>query len=498
MISTAHQRPNRRTWWDIRSGVSHILGRRTKVALSKETLIWGLLLGVYFSSCLINLTLLPLFVDEGVYLWWGDRVLLGELERGFGEGKPLVGWAIALMVALGADYVAAPRLAQALIGSLTWISIVLLGEHYLSRRTAFIAAVLWIVLPYALLFERLSTPDATMAAFGMLTVYLSVRMTTDRRWQIAGAAGAGIIATILAKSPVGAFFAIAPLAVVVILQPVRAWRKQARSLAMCYALSGTFIGLAALVVAVRIRLGLNPPGFGVHEILAKTSLDIEGPGFLDIAARNIKLMVSWFGAYLTWPLAILLLLAWLAAWFSQSRLIRLVALLGSLYMIIFVLTSDFIVPRYFFPALPFLVIITAWALTKALELVTEWIQNKIPQPRHNTMSIGLYGLATVFVLALTVPLDVSIAFKPQTVPSSIRMGLVEGITSGYGFKEAAAYLEQTILESGETSQVIALHVSDYERLLAYASPTLRPMLRQVHIVDRRNRSVSEQIAILRS
>jgi len=167
-------------------------------------------------------------------------------------------------------------------------------------------------------------------------------------------------------------------------------------------------------------------------------------------------------------------------------------------MIIFVLTSDFIVPRYFFPALPFLVIITAWALTKASELVTEWIQNKIPQPRHNTMSIGLYGLATVFVLALTVPLDVSIAFKPQTVPSSIRMGLVEGITSGYGFKEAAAYLEQTILESGETSQVIALHVSDYERLLAYASPTLRPMLRQVHIVDRRNRSVSEQIAILRS
>jgi hypothetical protein len=473
------------------------IARVKQFALNRETQAGSLLLGGYFLSRLINLTLLPLFVDEGVYLWWGISVLQGNLQRGFGEGKPLVGWAIALAIALGADYAAAPRLAQALLCSLTLIGILLLTAHYLSKRAALVAALLWIVLPYPLFFERLSTPDAVMAAFGTLVIYLSVRMTTDKRWYIPLAAGIGMIAAVLAKSPVGLFFAIAPLAAVLLLQPARAWRGQARPLAICYALFGVFFALAALMVIRRIRLGLNPPGFGLHEIFAKTSLGLSNDDFIGIVGRNLGLLVSWLGLYLTWPLAAALLASWLAAWF-KSPLLRLLALLSGLYVLIFVLTSDIITPRYFFPALPLLVILLAWGLTGALDAAAGWLRGRLPRWRPVALSGLLVGLTALVVLALVAPSSLPLLFHPQAAPAEIRAGCVEEVTSGYGFQEAATYLDQAIAASGETAQVVTLHVSDHARLLAYAPPTLRPMLRQVHIVDGVNRSPAEQPAILQS
>ena len=45
--------------------------------LSAATLAWVGLGLVYAATRLINLTQMPLFTDEGIYLWFGRQVLLG-------------------------------------------------------------------------------------------------------------------------------------------------------------------------------------------------------------------------------------------------------------------------------------------------------------------------------------------------------------------------------------------------------------------------------------
>ena len=480
-------------------------------ALSKETWIWALLLGVYLLSRLINLSILPLFIDEGVYLWWGDRILHGDLLRGLGEGKPLVGWLIALALALGSDPVVAPRLVHVILGGVTLLSMGLLANRFFSLQVALIAVVLWIFLPYALFFERLATPDVALAATGMFTVYLSARLAAEdvsflgrRRWWLAWATGMDLVATMLTKMPVGIFFVIAPFAAVAILQPPHTWRRKLLQLVVCYALPGAFLSLATIVVVARWWLGLRPLGFGLQELLMKGALGVAGASTLDIVTRNIPLLISWFGTYFTWPLTGALLVAWLTAWVGQPRILRLLALLGGLYLTLFVFASEVFFPRYVFPALPPLVVVLAGTLARGLEWLVARIHDSrysvLPWRNQVTTSRALYGLIAAFVLALTIPFHVTILFQPDAavLPEADRHQYVEGMGSGYGLREAAAFLDQNIPASNEMAQVVTLHVGDHERLEAYASPALRPALRQVHIVDGRSRNVAEQIDILRS
>ena len=469
-----------------------------------EAVLGVLLLAVYFASRLINLTLLPLFVDEGVYLWWGTSLLQGDLLRGFGQGKPLSGWLIALTLALGVEETIAPRLAHVIVGGVTLISIVLLARRYLSKTVALVAAMLWTLLPCSMFFGRLAAPDVALAATGMLTVCLSARMFDDSErqgdWPLAIATGASIVAAMLAKMPVSAFFAVSPLVAMITLQPVREWRKRLRQLAVCYSLPGVFLGLATFTIVARKWLGFTQLGFGLHELSTKGVLGRDDPALIEIVMRNTKLLISWAGIYLTWPLAGALLLAWWGAWFSRQRVLRTLALLGGLYVCTFAIASAVLRPRYLFAALPPLVVVLALGLLEAAKRLADVVGGWVHRIRHKAASRALCGLVIALMLVCTLPLDWSILYEPQeaALPEVDRQQYIEGMGSGYGLREAATYLAQTLPRDEGEAQVIMFHVSDCQRLSAYASAELAPMLRQVHVVDRRSNNAGEQVDIFRS
>jgi hypothetical protein len=71
---------------------------------------WLAIAAAYLITRPSRLTLTPLFADEGIDLWFGRQLLQGDLSRGWGQGKPLAGWLIALPLALGANQVLTTRL----------------------------------------------------------------------------------------------------------------------------------------------------------------------------------------------------------------------------------------------------------------------------------------------------------------------------------------------------------------------------------------------------
>jgi len=453
--------------------------------------LWLLLGLAYLATRCINLTRLPLFVDEGVYLWWAENILKGDFLRGMGEGRPLEGWLIALPLSLHLGPALASRLVHVLSGMMGLMTTCCVANRLLDRRVALLAGVLYVSLPYLLFFERLATPDALLATLGILSVLLAVEMLRGD-WRLAVVTGITLVLAVLAKSPVGLYFTIVPVLVLIFVPAARA-RRQAACLAVSYLLPLFFLIGASAVVFYRWRLGLQPVGFGLHLLLRQTAA---GVSLAENLGHNGRLLLSWLNVYLTWPLAGLLAISWLGGLLGREPGLRLLAVIAGLWLAIFVAASEFWVPRYILPAVPPAIIILAWGIVRALNGFATWLRTRIPL----SVSHSLYGAALLGLLLLVVPLDLAIVFYPEdaSLPEVDRSQYVEGYGAGYGFPEASVFLEQELLRAGTSAQVVLVHVSDYARLKAYVTPSLHPRLRQVHIVDRQNRDTDGQILMLLS
>src|SRR5258708_36846710 len=103
------------------------------------------LLVAYFSTYLINLTRLPIFNDESIYLdWaWSFTHMQGHLFDSLGDAKqPLMIWIFAFFENFFEDPLFAGRFVAVLIGSLTMIGVYQLAEKMFTRRVAGVAALL--------------------------------------------------------------------------------------------------------------------------------------------------------------------------------------------------------------------------------------------------------------------------------------------------------------------------------------------------------------------
>jgi hypothetical protein len=442
-----------------------------------------LALGVlYLVSRLYRLDTFPLFVDEGVYAWWGDRILHGDWLRAFGASKPLSAWLVTVAMGLGFDRVVGPRLAHLAVAVVEPVAIGLLAHHFISRRAAFVAVSLWLLAPYALFFERLATPDVILAATGTCTAYLSALSATTSDdlhgahvWLRFGT-GFVVCAAILAKPPVSVFFVICPALAMICLQPMYAWQGRLKALALCYLLPGIMLAAMVLAVAVRWRLHLYPIGFGLEE-LSKTSVGDGG-----VVARwlgNANLFGQWLGSYFTQPAAVLVGVSFIAGCVRGPRIIRYLACLPAAYLAALLLFGGWLAPRYLLPVLPELLLIAAWALDSLLGHIEKRASRT--ETRYLLARWPIYVLAVgcALVLAPALYFDATILVRPLSAPLPLadRLQYIEGAASGFGLAEAAGYLERTVATSPSTVQILTAHVGDYERLLAYLSPAVRDRVR---------------------
>jgi 4-amino-4-deoxy-L-arabinose transferase-like glycosyltransferase len=453
----------------------------TIAPLMRRAIGLSLLVVVFFAMRLPSLGLMPLYSDEGLGLWRADRVLEGSLTRGSGEGKPLHAWMIAAAIALPGDDILAARAAHVAAGALLLLALWDLTRRQVSPLAGWIAAALWIVLPYGAIFERTVTPDVPLAAACVAVATCAFRVASpdlpaspeSRRWRwlllFAGAVA------MFVKMPIGLLPASLPLLVPFALSVDERAAARARLRTYTRALLATIAVLAA-IVAVRAAMGARPLGFGMHEFEKKMAVARDAENAPGAIVENVD-RVGEFAWFYFGPIGTVLLLAGLiAAVVKRQRVVLLLAAFALAWVALFVSTARNLSAHYVLEVIPFLVLVMASAVTAGARALQ----------RHGERPIVTASVAAVVValtLATVLPFHRALWTDPRAArfARTEKLHYIEGRWSGYGLREAAAWIDQAVAAGGGAPLFVAVHLADYERVRLYAAEATRKDLMQVQV-----------------
>ncbi|OGG24432.1 hypothetical protein A3A79_04585 [Candidatus Gottesmanbacteria bacterium RIFCSPLOWO2_01_FULL_43_11b] len=150
----------------------------------------GILLGFYAFTRLLNLTFLPIFTDEAIYIRWSQ---IGANDASWRfisltDGKqPLFTWVImALLRFVPGDPLLAGRLASVATGAVSLVGMWFLAwELFKNKRVAWISSILYLVSPFALVYDRMALYDSMVATFFIWNLYIAIRLVREVRLDLA-------------------------------------------------------------------------------------------------------------------------------------------------------------------------------------------------------------------------------------------------------------------------------------------------------------------------
>lgn len=373
----------------------------------------GIVLAVYFATRIGSLGTLPIFLDEAVHLQWAERLWEeGRILRPVGSGRLLAVATYGLALPFE-DRLWAARLIAVMAGALTLVFTMLLSRRLFGTRAGLIAGVLYVLSPFALVYDRLALSDGFLAA-ALAGVMFAARVLIEDPRRIRPWVGLVAASTLAIVSKVAAllFLPAVPMAALTLAKDRRS------SLAACA------LAMAATLVCASPMLWTFAANSG--EIVSQHLADPDVPGSTLLA--TLRDMSGWIRSYFGIPV----LLAG-AASFARLRDARAFWLGGSfvLPLVLFALLSEPWSARYILPALPPLLILIAGGIEAVCA-------------RLNTgQSVA------AFLLALAISLqgllfDIQLFKDPSSAPfpADDRLQLVTGWPAGYGVREAALRLEK--------------------------------------------------------
>ena len=387
------------------------------------------LFGLVFLSVgvrLINLTKIPVFADEAIYVRWSQVIRAVQTLRflPLSDGKqPLFMWLVIPFFKIFSDPLFAGRFVSVLSGCGTLLGIITLSYILFKNKTVTITAALFYALsPFTFFFDRLALADSLLSMFGIWTFIFSYLAIKKQRLDFAMLAGFALGGAWLTKSP--ALFFTLMLPTVWLFAP---WKKGKKNLPV-FAKTIFFTLVAASI------------GYGFYNILRL------GPNFHLIASRNMDYVYpishiferpfdplkTFITASFKWywimgPLSLLVLgAAGIFANFKKHW--KEIIILLFWFLIPLIIQCEFaktLTARYILYPLPYLIILASSFFTAG---------NKLFKKIGGLFVILFIIQSTVFIFNLiTNP-------EKANLPRVERSGYLEEWTAGQGIKETAEYL----------------------------------------------------------
>lgn len=139
---------------------------------------------LYFLTRLYGLTVFPIFTDESIYIHLAEKIVDDPLHLLFFrmEGKnPLFYWLNALTLNIFANPLVAGRVVSVFSGFASLLGIYSIGKKLYSEKHGLVAALIYIICPYTLFFDRLAVVDSLFCACGVWMVFAALRITDTTR-----------------------------------------------------------------------------------------------------------------------------------------------------------------------------------------------------------------------------------------------------------------------------------------------------------------------------
>lgn len=358
-----------------------------------------------------NLDAIPIAGDESVYLRWAEIIVhQKQWFISLLDGKqPLTYWLYALGLVLQPEDPLTPaRWLSALAGTAAAVGIFAIARRLADKVAGLTAASLYVVLPYALLYDRLAYAEAFVNLAGVAIVYTSLARRNPFWLGLALGLGFFVKSTTL-------LFWFFPLLAALWL------RSSLLRLAVAYGIAAVFPLISWLSLP-------RAPMMQTHSLVVHQTSFFVAPAELlrnplVVAPQNLRLMSEYLAAYLTIPIVLagLAALGYLVYRRSTPALVVISVSVLPLLVQIFLLQKMF-PTRYPFPHVwPWLVVIGMAAAA-------------LPRGR----AVWLAALAAVPMLVKAA----GTVTNPQEYlyTEDARTFLGSGPAAGWGLREAAAYL----------------------------------------------------------
>ena len=247
-------------------------------------------------------TLLPILVDESIYLRWAE--IIDHQNQWFIsllDGKqPLTYWLLAIQRMIwDGDPLAGARLLSVFAGLGSTVGVFAVGRLWSNEIGGLIAAFLYACFPLSLLYDRLAYTEGFVNFFGIAIVFTSLWCFSDSggTWKRALAPGAALALALLTKQTL-LLFGFFPL-----LAGVWLARKQTRNLVARLATIYACGALAMAFCAVSIP---EAPTLESHDaVLHHTGFFASPKELLEdpfgAASTNVQKLGGYITTYLTWP-----------------------------------------------------------------------------------------------------------------------------------------------------------------------------------------------------
>lgn len=177
---------------------------------------WTIITPLYFFTRLINLKIIPIFTDEAIYSFWAQVALHDPANRfiSMEDGKqPLFIWIAAIFQKFIADPLVATRLVSTMAGFGSTIGIYLLSRELFDKKVAKIAAALYVVLPFSLLYDRMALFDSLLTLLGIYSLLFAIKIAKEPKLDLAIINGVILGLGKITKSSADFFLYLLPVSV---------------------------------------------------------------------------------------------------------------------------------------------------------------------------------------------------------------------------------------------------------------------------------------------
>lgn len=394
----------------------------------KFLILSAVLLLLFFFSRLYNLTLLPIFTDEAIYLRWGQIALGDPVWRfiSLTDGKqPLFIWLMLPLMKAISDPLLAGRLVSVAAGWLSLVGMGLLGwEISKNRWVALLASFLYLVCPFFLWYDRLALMDSLLTAFGIWSLWLSLVLVRTLRLDVALLLGMTIGGGLLTKSSASFFLYFLP-ATLLLLD----WRSKKRlaHLEVWIALVLVTLLVSQLIYAV-LRLSPLYYMIGQKNLTFVFSFQEFFQEPFHFFLGNLRGLSGWLIDYLTIPMVLVTLAAIL--WGCKKNFWQTLVLSFWFFFPFFSLAAfgRIIFPRFILFMVPPLLLLLAQFLVD--------LGQKIKNPLFVSVCYSLLFLYPLYFAG-------QIIFNPinAPLPPADREQYLDGWPAGYGIKEVVNFLQ---------------------------------------------------------
>lgn len=382
-----------------------------------------LLVAAYLLSRIVNLTSMPVFGDEAIYIRWAQLIknVPGLFFVPLSDGKqPLFMWLNSLTLRIFTNPLFAGRIISVLAGLGILVLLIHLSRSFFNRNLSIVVAIIYLCLPFSFFFDRMALADNLLSFFGLASLLLSLFLARHPRPLFSLLLGLTLGLAWITKSP--AVFFIALSITNFFLFNFKNYR-QIHLIIFPIIFAFLFYNLLRLSPEFHLLASRNQDYiWSLKDILSHP---------LDPLIPHLRAVAVVYYHYLSLPLIIAGILG-LFLYFKNNRPSRYFWLILSWWILPLLANCAFtkvFTARYILYTLPPLIILISLGVSQFLR----------------------YRLFPFFLFILLIPNIIwikNISFSPYTtsIPPS-ESGYLRDWTSGWGIKEASIYLKSRAKEA---------------------------------------------------